>query len=344
MAFDYGNNLRAQASRRGVRGRLSRFPVSFRSTFVRYSARDGAIPLGRPVGRSGGHLPHRPGRAGDVSARRSAGALDPAWPASSVAFQGLPARICWLGYGERARLGLRFNEMVGSGELKAPIVIGRDHLDAGSVASPNRETEGMRDGCDAIADWPILNALVNTACGASWVSVHHGGGVGIGYSLHAGMVVVADGSRGGRGPPRARADQRSRHGRGATPTRVTPKPSRVPGNAAWIFRASTTGLDRQPTPGQHRFYAGIDLHARTMHVCILAHDGDAVCDKNLPVTSRPCSRRSFPCVVSRAHEWFGSWDRRTTLYTEEPRAAPVCCSRPLPISALRHHKVAQDTL
>ncbi|MGH7227152.1 MAG: urocanate hydratase, partial [Gemmataceae bacterium] len=101
---------------------------------------------------------------------------------------------CWLGYGERAQLGLRFNDLVARGELKAPIVIGRDHLDAGSVASPNRETEGMRDGSDAIADWPILNALVNTACGASWVSVHHGGGVGIGYSLHAGMVVVADGS------------------------------------------------------------------------------------------------------------------------------------------------------
>ena len=111
-----------------------------------------------------------------------------------VHFQGLPARICWLGYGERVRLGLRFNAMVRKGELRGPIVIGRDHLDAGSVASPNRETEGMRDGSDAIADWPILNALVNTACGAGWVSVHHGGGVGIGYSLHAGMVVVADGS------------------------------------------------------------------------------------------------------------------------------------------------------
>src|SRR5258706_3930493 len=112
-----------------------------------------------------------------------------------VAFQGLPARICWLGYGERARFGLTINDMVARGVLKAPIVIGRDHLDAGSVASPNRETEGMRDGSDAIADWPILNALLNTAAGASWVSVHHGGGVGIGYSLHSGMVVVCDGSR-----------------------------------------------------------------------------------------------------------------------------------------------------
>jgi urocanate hydratase len=111
-----------------------------------------------------------------------------------VSFQGLPARICWLGYGERAPAGLRFNEMVASGELRAPIVIGRDHLDAGSVASPQRETEGMRDGSDAVADWPILNALVNTACGASWVSLHHGGGVGMGKSIHAGQVLVADGT------------------------------------------------------------------------------------------------------------------------------------------------------
>src|SRR5262249_19322557 len=111
-----------------------------------------------------------------------------------IHFQGLPARICWLGYGQRAKLGLCFNELVRNGEIRAPIVIGRDHLDSGSVASPNRETEGMKDGSDAIADWPILNALLNTASGAGWVSVHHGGGVGIGYSLHAGLVVVADGS------------------------------------------------------------------------------------------------------------------------------------------------------
>jgi urocanate hydratase len=112
-----------------------------------------------------------------------------------VAFQGLPARIFWLGYGERARFGLAINDLVRRGVVSAPIVIGRDHLDAGSVASPYRETEAMRDGSDAIADWPILNALLNTSAGATWVSVHHGGGVGIGYSLHAGMVVVADGSR-----------------------------------------------------------------------------------------------------------------------------------------------------
>jgi urocanate hydratase len=112
-----------------------------------------------------------------------------------VHFQGLPARICWLGYGDRAKMGKIFNDLVASGEVKAPIVIGRDHLDCGSVASPNRETENMKDGSDAIADWPILNALLNVAGGASWVSVHHGGGVGMGLSIHAGMVVVADGTK-----------------------------------------------------------------------------------------------------------------------------------------------------
>jgi urocanate hydratase len=111
-----------------------------------------------------------------------------------IRFQGLPARICWVGLGDRHRLGLAFNEMVAKGELKAPVVIGRDHLDSGSVASPNRETEAMRDGSDAVSDWPLLNALLNCASGATWVSLHHGGGVGIGYSQHAGLVIVADGT------------------------------------------------------------------------------------------------------------------------------------------------------
>jgi urocanate hydratase len=111
-----------------------------------------------------------------------------------IAFQGLPARICWIGLGERHRAGLAFNEMVRRGELKAPIVIGRDHLDSGSVASPNRETEAMRDGSDAVSDWPLLNALLNTAAGATWVSLHHGGGVGMGYSQHSGVVIVCDGT------------------------------------------------------------------------------------------------------------------------------------------------------
>src|SRR5271157_4838807 len=114
---------------------------------------------------------------------------------AKVPFQGLPARICWLGYGERVKAGLKFNEMVAHGILKAPIVIGRDHLDAGSVASPNRETEAMKDGTDAVSDWPILNALINAIGGATWVSFHHGGGVGIGYSQHAGQVIVADGTK-----------------------------------------------------------------------------------------------------------------------------------------------------
>ncbi len=152
-----------------------------------------SVPLGGAVGRSRGHLPHR--RQGEgADARRC--------PPASVAghgevahpLPGLPARICWVGLGDRDRLGLAFNEMVGKGELKAPIVIGRDHLDSGSVASPNRETEGMKDGSDAVSDWPLLNALLNCASGATWVSFHHGGGVGIGYSQHAGMVVVADGT------------------------------------------------------------------------------------------------------------------------------------------------------
>ena len=112
-----------------------------------------------------------------------------------IHFQGLPARICWLGYSERAKFGKIINDMVAKGELKAPIVIGRDHLDSGSVASPNRETEGMLDGSDAVADWPLLNAMINSVGGASWVSIHHGGGVGMGYSIHAGMVIVADGTK-----------------------------------------------------------------------------------------------------------------------------------------------------
>ena len=138
-----------------------------------------------------------------------------------VAFQGLPARICWLGYGERAKMGLVFNDLVRTGRVSAPIVIGRDHLDAGSVASPNRETEAMRDGSDAVADWPILNALLNAVAGATWVSVHHGGGVGMGYSIHAGMVVVADGTDERGRAPAARAHHRSR----ARASCATPMPA-----------------------------------------------------------------------------------------------------------------------
>ncbi len=132
-----------------------------------------------------------------------------------IAFQGLPARICWLGLGDRHRAGLAFNEMVANGELAAPVVIGRDHLDCGSVASPNRETEAMLDGSDAVADWPLLNALLNCASGATWVSLHHGGGVGMGYSIHAGQVIVSDGTRGRRAARRARAVERPGHRRHA---------------------------------------------------------------------------------------------------------------------------------
>ena len=193
VTFDYGNNIRAQAQAAGVANAFD-FP-GFVPAFIRPLFAEGKGPF-RWVALSGD--------AADIRATdRAVLELFPdnealrRWITMAeerVPFQGLPARICWLGYGERGIAGLRFNEMVASGEVSAPIVIGRDHLDAGSVASPNRETEAMRDGSDAIADWPLLNALVNTAAGASWVSIHHGGGTGIGYSQHAGMVVVADGT------------------------------------------------------------------------------------------------------------------------------------------------------
>jgi urocanate hydratase len=193
ITFEYGNNIRAQAVEAGI---ADAFDIpGFVPEYIRPLFCEGKGPF-RWAALSGD--PQDIYRTDDAVLQTFPGNEPLArWiklAREKVHFQGLPARICWLGYGERAKLGLRFNAMVRSGELKGPIVIGRDHLDAGSVASPNRETEGMRDGSDAIADWPILNALINTACGAGWVSVHHGGGVGIGYSLHAGLVVVADGS------------------------------------------------------------------------------------------------------------------------------------------------------
>jgi len=195
VVFDYGNNLRAGAETGGLAHERAYAYPGFVPAFVRPMFCEGKGPF-RWAALSGD--PEDIAKTDRAVAElfpeneRLRRWLDMA--EERVAFQGLPARICWLGYGERAKAGLRFNEMVASGELSAPIVIGRDHLDSGSVASPYRETEAMKDGSDAIADWPILNALVNTAAGAHWVSVHHGGGVGIGYSIHAGMVVVADGS------------------------------------------------------------------------------------------------------------------------------------------------------
>ena len=193
VTFDYGNNIRAQAQAAGVHDAFDF--AGFVPLFIRPLFCEGKGPF-RWAALSGDPADIlRTDRAilelfpDDAPLRRWITMAE-----ERVAFQGLPARICWLGYGERARAGLEFNRLVANGELKAPIVIGRDHLDAGSVASPNRETEGMRDGSDAIADWPLLNALVNTAAGATWVSIHHGGGTGIGYSQHAGMVVVADGT------------------------------------------------------------------------------------------------------------------------------------------------------
>jgi urocanate hydratase len=191
--FDYGNNLRAGAREAGVADAFA-YP-GFVPAYIRPMFCEGKGPF-RWVALSGEPADiARTDRAVAELFPENAGLrrwLDLA--ARRVRFQGLPARICWLGYGERDRAGLAFNDLVRRGEVKAPIVIGRDHLDAGSVASPNRETESMKDGSDAIADWPVLNALVNAVNGASWVSFHHGGGVGIGWSLHAGQVIVADGT------------------------------------------------------------------------------------------------------------------------------------------------------
>jgi urocanate hydratase len=193
VTFDYGNNLRGQAREAGVE---NAFDIGgFVPLFIRPLFCLGKGPFRWAV---------LSGDPDDLKATDEAileefpddRALHRWIPMAQgrVAFQGLPARICWLGYGERARAGRVFNRLVAEGRVSAPIVIGRDHLDCGSVASPNRETEGMKDGSDAIADWPILNALLNAVNGATWVSAHHGGGVGIGYSLHAGMVIVADGT------------------------------------------------------------------------------------------------------------------------------------------------------
>ncbi|MDQ0340005.1 urocanate hydratase [Caldalkalibacillus uzonensis] len=194
IAFDYGNNIRQVAKDMGVENAFD-FP-GFVPAYIRPQFCEGKGPF-RWVALSGD--PEDIYKTDEVILREfsyNEGLCR--WikmAREKITFQGLPARICWLGYGERARFAKLINDMVASGELKAPIVIGRDHLDSGSVASPNRETEAMKDGSDAIADWPILNALINAVGGASWVSVHHGGGVGMGYSLHAGMVIVADGTQ-----------------------------------------------------------------------------------------------------------------------------------------------------
>ncbi len=194
VTFDYGNNIRGQVSDRRGMEEAFRIP-GFVPEFIRPLFCRGAGPFrwaalsGRPEDiyeTDRAVLETFPEKENLRRWIEKAGKL--------VMFQGLPARICWLEYGERAEMGLRFNHLVRTGRVEAPLVIGRDHLDAGSVASPNRETEGMLDGSDAIADWPLLNALLNTACGASWVSIHHGGGVGIGYAIHAGMVCVLDGT------------------------------------------------------------------------------------------------------------------------------------------------------
>ena len=193
VTFDYGNNIRARAQEKGLKNAFD-FP-GFVPAYIRPLFCEGKGPF-RWAALSGDPEDIRVTDELVMQMFPQNASLQ-RWlklAKVKIAFQGLPARICWLGQGEREKAGLAFNELVKSGELKAPVVIGRDHLDTGSVASPNRETESMLDGSDAVADWPILNALVNTAGGASWVSLHHGGGVGMGYSIHAGMVIVADGT------------------------------------------------------------------------------------------------------------------------------------------------------
>ena len=191
--FDYGNNLRERAKEAGVENAFD-FP-GFVPAYIRPLFCEGKGPF-RWAALSGdpNDILETDKIMLELFPEDKALAKWINMAQERISFQGLPARICWLGYGERKKAGLAFNELVKSGKVKAPLVIGRDHLDSGSVASPNRETEGMKDGSDAVADWPILNALLNTASGASWVSFHHGGGVGMGYSLHSGMVVVADGT------------------------------------------------------------------------------------------------------------------------------------------------------
>lgn len=193
ITFDYGNNIRAQAQKAGIKNSFD-IP-GFVPEYIRPLFCEGRGPF-RWVALSGdpADIARTDKLALELFPENRTLARWMKLAKERIHYQGLPARICWLGYGERAEFGVAINELVNSGEIKAPIVIGRDHLDTGSVASPNRETEGMLDGSDAIADWPLLNALINTAAGASWISIHNGGGVGIGFSQHAGMVVVADGS------------------------------------------------------------------------------------------------------------------------------------------------------
>ena len=197
VTFDYGNNIRAQAQKAGVKDAFD-IP-GFVPEYIRPLFCEGRGPF-RWVALSGdpADIARTDSLALELFPKNETLARWMKLAKERIHYQGLPARICWLGYGERAEFGVAMNELVRLGEIKAPIVIGRDHLDTGSVASPNRETEGMLDGSDAIADWPLLNALINTAAGASWVSIHNGGGVGIGFSQHAGMVAVADGSENSR--------------------------------------------------------------------------------------------------------------------------------------------------
>ena len=315
VTFDYGNNIRAQARQAGV---ADAFDIPGLRAGVHPAAvlrRQGTVPLGGAVGRSGRHPRHRRRGARDVrrTTRRSCRWIRLA--RERVAFQGLPARIL-LARLRRARAlrPARSTSSSATGAVKAPIVIGRDHLDTGSVASPNRETEGMRDGSDAIADWPILNALLNASSGATWVSVHHGGGVGIGYSLHAGMVIVADGTRRRRREARARADLRSRASAScATPTPDIPKRSPRPSAKACESRcvrrrdvdSRAPTLDAPRARGARRVAVAHPGAARRLRqrphdaAAAAARSARAARRASTSTSSAPRPRRSASCARSR---------------------------------------------
>ena len=250
MVFDYGNGLRGQAQDAGLSP--TRSPTRASSlAYIRPLFARGAGPF-RWACLSGDREPTWPRPTRPCSKAFPDDDQLQRWvrfAAAKVKGQGLPSRICWLGYGERHLAGQAFNDLVESGAVSAPVVIGRDHLDAGSVASPERETEGMRDGTDAVADWPILNALLNTASGATWVSVHHGGGVGIGKSIHAGVVVVADGTDAGVREGDPGAHERPRH-RGAAARRRGLRDRRAHGPGGRHPDPDARRHPRPPPPGR----------------------------------------------------------------------------------------------
>ena len=323
VTFDYGNNIRAQAQKAGV-DRAFDIP-GFVPEFIRPLFCEGKGPF-RWVALSGDPEDIR---VTDEAALRLFGDQPSIrrWielARDRVAFQGLPARILWLGYGERARFGREINALVRTGRVQAPIVIGRDHLDAGSVASPMRETENMRDGSDAIADWPVLNALLNASSGATWVSVHHGGGVGIGYSLHAGMVVVADGTRRSRRETRARAHLRSRH----SACSVMPMPATL---KRWL-RPRAEAFE---CPCERNAHADPPFHADSPH----RRRARRVAVPHSRARRRMRQRAHHGAApAARPHRPHGGPVHRRGAHRDNPRTVPARGDRRIAVSAGRRRR------